>query len=174
MSEIVLRLRLFLSSYAPLFAILAIRLEASVARWGCTALAVLGLLNVVSVRRQMARLEPSPFTVRHVADRGAEVAGYLATYLFPFITVPEPTWKDAVAYAILLAVVASVYVQSDMLAINPVFYLFRLKVVSIETECGFTGFLVIRTTPTAGDTVQAAKLSPHVLIQSTRRKQARG
>jgi hypothetical protein len=39
-----------------------------------------------------------------VEDRGAEVAGYLASYILPFVVVPEPGWSDLVGYAIFLVV----------------------------------------------------------------------
>jgi hypothetical protein len=36
-------------------------------------------------------------------------AGYLASYLLPFLTVAEPSWRDLVAYGLFLAVTATVY-----------------------------------------------------------------
>jgi hypothetical protein len=46
----------------------------------------------------------STWTVRTVEDRGGEVAGYLATYLLPFVTVSEPDVRDVVGYALFLVV----------------------------------------------------------------------
>lgn len=40
-------------------------------------------------------LSPNAHRITAVADRGAEVAGYLATYLLPFVTVPQPSAKAA-------------------------------------------------------------------------------
>src|ERR1035438_9441157 len=74
---------LFLSSYAPLFALLAIRFEE---RWlwiSCTALAVLGVVSLWLLLRLDARSAPGPHTLASVKDAGGEAAAYLATYLLP-------------------------------------------------------------------------------------------
>ena len=94
---------LFLSSYAPLFALLAIRFEQ---RWlwiSCTVLAVLGVVSLWLLLRLDARSSPGPHTLVSSRDAGVEAAGYLATYLLPFLTVATPTIRDVIAYAGFLA-----------------------------------------------------------------------
>lgn len=79
-----LRARLFLSSYAILFAILALRFDGSVLRGTCAALAAIGALTTVAWFRAARNVQPTPYIIAEVTDRGGEVAGYLATYLLPF------------------------------------------------------------------------------------------
>jgi hypothetical protein len=105
-AALVLRLRLFLSSYAPLFAILAVRFITPWLWMVLAALAVSGCLTLAFAIRALHRVEPSPHTVVEVSDQGAEVAGYLATYLPPFMTVPAPTGRDLIAYSLFLLEIA--------------------------------------------------------------------
>jgi hypothetical protein len=66
---------LFLSSYAPLFGLLAIRFEQ---RWlwiSCTVLAGLGVACLWLLLRLDARSAPGPHTLASVRDAGVEAAG---------------------------------------------------------------------------------------------------
>lgn len=82
---------LFLSSYAPLFGLLAIRFEQLWLWISCTVLAALGVVCLWLLLRLDARSSPGPHTLASVRDAGVEAAGYLAAYLLPFLTVATPT-----------------------------------------------------------------------------------
>lgn len=88
---------LFLSSYAPLFALLAIRFEQRWLQISCTVLAVTGVVSLWLLLRLDARSSPGPHTLASVKDAGGEAASYLATYLLPFLTVATPTIRDVLA-----------------------------------------------------------------------------
>src|ERR1035441_5655495 len=102
-SDLVVELALFMSSYAPLFAILAIRFRSSVLIVACATLSVAGFAAGAAVLARFHRVAAGTWPVRTVEDRGGEVAGYLATYLLPFVTVAEPDIRDVVGYALFLA-----------------------------------------------------------------------
>jgi len=59
---------------APLFAILALRLEGARLALAFSALAVIGLVSAVSLLWGISRLQPDPYEVSSVVDRGPEVA----------------------------------------------------------------------------------------------------
>ena len=65
---------------------------------GCAALAAVGFLGGVAVLRRFRRVSRTGWPLTAVEDRGTEVAGYLASYLLPFLTVSEPSPRDLVAY----------------------------------------------------------------------------
>src|SRR5437660_70608 len=88
---LIVRIRLFASSYAPLLLIFAIRFGDPALRIACAGLALAGLVNLVLLLWEARQVTADPHRIVRVADRGAEVAGYLATYLLPFVTVPEPS-----------------------------------------------------------------------------------
>ena len=162
------RLGLFLSSYAPLFLILAIRFRGQELKVACAAVALLGVtagLWVISSERAKA---PAAFQVIKVEDRGSEVAGYLASYLLPFVALAEPALPEVLAYAIFLAVAATVYVQSEMIQINPIFYVLGRRVVRVTTEGDWQAYLITKRRPLAHETVLATTLATGVLVRSSR------
>jgi hypothetical protein len=77
MSDLVVGLTLFLSSYAPLFAILALRFDRRWLSLTCGALAVLGVIAAVVLIRRYRGVSGQRWPLQTVEDRGSEVAGYL-------------------------------------------------------------------------------------------------
>jgi hypothetical protein len=170
MARLLVRLRLFISSYAPLFAILAVRFRDSKLELACALLAALGAASLLFLLRTARRIQPDPHRIETVADRGAEVAGYLATYLLPFVTVTEPSARDIGAYSSFLVVVGVVYVQSDMVQINPLLYLFGYRVSAVTTGDGWSGVLISRSQPRPGSVVLASRLQNTLALERTRER----
>ena len=170
MAGLLVRLRLFISSYAPLFAILAIRFRDHKLEVACALLTALGVASLLLLLRAAGRIQPDPHRIETVADRGAEVAGYLATYLLPFVTVPEPSARDIAGYAFFLAVVGVVYVQSDMVQINPLLYLLGYRVSAVTTGDGWSGVLMSRNQPRPGSAVLASRLQNTLALERTRER----
>jgi hypothetical protein len=138
---------LFVSSYSPLFALTAIRLDAGVLRTLLYCLAGLGAVGLAVIFAAAWRIEPRERVYVTVEDRGADVAGYLATYLVPFLTVSKPTTRDVVAYALFLCLVGVVYVRSTLIGVNPLAYLFRFQLFSVKDMRGASLLLIARRRP---------------------------
>lgn len=165
MASLILRSRLFLSSYAPLFALLAIRFRDPTLQVVSGALAVLGVGTLILLIRRAKGIEADPHRIETVADRGAEVAGYVASYLLPFVTVAQPQGRDIAAYILFLIVVGVVYVRSDMVQINPLLYLSRYRVWAITTTDGWSGYLISRNRPRPGSVLLASRLANTVALE---------
>lgn len=165
MTDLLRRGRLFFGSYALLFLLLAIRFETGWLEVLCAVLAAAGFLDmawlVFVVSRKVAA---EPIRVRSVEDVGPEVAGYLATYLLPFLTVAQPTIRDLLAYAIFLVVTGLVYVRSEMTQINPTLYILGRRVARITTEQGWSGHVVVRGRLTPGDAIRTTSLSASIRV----------
>lgn len=159
-----MKLRLFFCSYAPLFLICGVRFESLPLALVCGVLAVASTLTGVLVVWAARRMTPSHYRITTVDDRGPEVAGYLATYILPFVTVAQPTWRDIMAYAIFLTVSAVVYVRSEMIQINPTLYLFGWKVRAVSTSSGMTGYLITRRDVTVQAEIDAVRFQDTLLI----------
>jgi hypothetical protein len=164
-----IRARLFISSYAPLFVLLALRLDARVLRLTALGIGVVGLLDAVRlVEWQPRHIGASPYTVRDVRDHGSQVAGYLVTYLLPFLPITDPSASDVIAYVLFLCIVGVIFVRSDMSEINPTLYLLGRRVLQIETVEGWNGFAVVRGQLQPGDTLRAVHLDQGVLVEVRR------
>lgn len=165
MAEFVLRCRLFISSYAPLFAMLALRFQSPVLVVSFSAAALIGAGTLILMLRAARRIHPQPHEIKAVADEGPEVAGYVATYLLPFLTVPEPSGRELLAYLLFLILVGVVYVRSEMVRINPLLYLLGYRLWEVTTGDGWKGYLISRGRPVVGTVVLASRLLNTVAFQ---------
>ena len=98
------------------------------------------------------------YPVDAVKDASGEVAGYLATYLVPFVTVPSPSAADVVGYCILAVVVLVIFMRSDLAQINPALYLLGRRVVSITTGQR-SYYVVCRRLPRPPSRIEAVRVA---------------
>lgn len=166
MTEIVQRGRLYVGSYVGLFALLALRFDTAWVRFVCVGLSVLGTgfmvwIVLVVTRRSGAE----PIRVAKVEDAGAEVSGYLATYLLPFLTVASPSTRDVVAYAVFLGIGGLVYVRSEMTQVNPTLYLLGRRVAKISTAEGWRGYVIVKAYPEIDKVIRVVSLSSAVRVE---------
>lgn len=170
-SVFAVRAQLFLSTYTPLFAILAIRFQGTMMKAVCAALAGLGFLYLIFVvyivtRRAAGRT----YVVESVDDASGEVAGYLATYLIPFVTVPSPSAADLWGYCILAVVIGVVFMRSELARINPTLYLLGWRIASI-TSGGTVYYLLCRRLPRAATRIDAARVAGLLIRKEPRRSE---
>lgn len=167
MTQVIQRTRLFLGSYALLFLLLAIRFESSELRLACGVLAAIGFIDMAWIVFGVSgRTAAEPIVVTAVTDAGAEVSGYLATYLLPFVTVASPSVKDVVAYAIFLFVTGLVYVRSEMTQINPALYALGRRVVHLTTDKGWSGYVIARSSIRPDDVIRTTTLNSSVRVET--------
>jgi hypothetical protein len=171
-SDLVVELALFLCSYAPLFLILAVRFTAHWLEILCGTLFALGLVGGLTVVLRYGGVTGRSWTATRVEDRGAEVAGYLASYILPFVVVPEPSWRDLVGYAIFLLVAATIYIRSGMLQINPTLYLFGWHVFAVSVGDRWTGYALARVSLARGDSVDVRRVTERVFMASPKARRA--
>lgn len=158
---------LFLSSYAPLFGLLAIRFAPPQLWIPCIALAALGVASLGLLLRLDSRASPGAYALTSVQDADAEAAGYLASYLLPFLTVAEPNGRDVAAYAGFLAVAATISLRSSVAQVNPLLYLLGYRVLAVTSDQGLRAYLITRRTVLANSSVLATRFRNDVLIDRT-------
>jgi hypothetical protein len=141
---------LFLSAYAPLFVIFAIRFDSPSLRWGAVMLALLGVVAMAWVWARRRRLAAQPRRVASLQDEGGAVAGYTATYLLPFVTVSDPAAADVIAYACVFAMLGLLHVRTNLIQVNPMLYLIGRRVLRFIDGAGESGYAIVR----ASETVQ--------------------
>lgn len=126
---------MFLSSYAPLLALLAWTNRKSPQVWATLAaiagLSVLGLAVVLAVKR--SERGPRLVVARAVPNDGDTLA-YIATYLVPFLGLNLTKTNDIVVLVGFLAVVGTIYVNSNMLFVNPLLSLCRYHTFTVTDE----------------------------------------
>jgi len=111
---------MFLSSYAPLFALLAYVNRSSA--WTWRTLAMISAVSVVGLFLVMLEKhgERGPqLRIAHSKPQDGEVLAYIATYLIPFLGLDLTKTNDIVLFCGFMAVLMLVYINSNMLLVNP-------------------------------------------------------
>jgi hypothetical protein len=162
----------FLSSYSPLWAMLALRFDTIFLRILFVGLFVFGILIAGLVLVRGRSDHPSNIAITTTGDGGSEVSGYLAAYLLPFLVLPAPSVLDSAAYLIFLYVAGAVYVRSGLMQINPTVYILRRRVlrgsVQITSASGDVlqkeVFVITRLDRRMGERVYAELFTDRVFI----------
>ena len=150
-TEDMIRIRLFFVSYVPLWLMLAFRAApsghwrwddrtAAVIAFG--VLAVYGVIDAIRLIRGSRRTSPQSFIFGEVNDQGGNAAGYLATYLLPFIGLVPQDWGDWTAYVLYFLVAIVVFIRTDLTFVNPTLYILGHRVVSANAYLPETRALV--------------------------------
>jgi hypothetical protein len=154
------RARLYLSSYAALFGILAVRFNGLTLRLACAALFAIGIIDTLRITaKTKTGLVSYEITVESSEDTGGEVSGYLASYLLPFVAVPTPGWRDLLGYGLFLLVGLIIYVRSNLVRVNPTLYLLGYRVLHVRYGNAKQQFLITRVAPGDGQTVTVSDVA---------------
>lgn len=135
------RVRLFMVSYAPLWLMLGLRAlppHGASQHWtNRTSLAavffvlfVYSSIDGIVLVRGSLRTASGSYYFGEVNDQGGNAAGYLATYLLPFIGLVPAGWGDWAAYGVYFVVAAIVFVKTDLSLVNPTLYVLGWRVLS--------------------------------------------
>jgi|HubBroStandDraft_6_1064221.scaffolds.fasta_scaffold83222_2 hypothetical protein len=163
------RAQLFLSSYLPLFVILAVRFDGVGLKWTCAVLAGLGALDLGIIFSIARTTQAQRRYADRIDDASPEVAGYLASYLVPFVTVATPSTGDLVGYGIFFAVLLAIFLRSNMSQINPTLYVFGFRLATI-TLGSDRRYLVCRALPRAQRDINVVPVAGLLIY----RKESRG
>ena len=145
MVRVPFRAAMFLSSYAPLFALLAFSHRESQAAWiglvAVVAVSVAGLAVVLLAHRgdRGPRLR-----VAHAKPQDGDVLAYLATYLLPFLGLDLHTLDDLVTLGGFLAVLMVLYINSSMIFVNPILSLIGYRYFELQDPEGHVYALLTR------------------------------
>jgi len=151
---------LFLSSYSPVFILLALRAYDRVCvvvvlSLALVAVAFIGVVAFLVVARAKS---PQTMTVLKVEQRDSDLAGYAVVYLLPFVAVLAADWRDVLAIALFIVFIGIVYVNSRMIYVNPLLALFGYHLILVQAT-------------TAVDPTKATQAAPQFI--ATRRSWVR-
>jgi len=147
MPKLPTRVLLFLSSYAPLFAILAYDAYPGnlVLVWTLGATAVVSPAALWGyVHYWLPRKAEIPITAERVTPRDSEAVSYLLFYLFPFLDVNLQSLSESAPMIVLLLVMSIIYINSNMMYVNPMLNLFGYHIFEVENEDGKVYGLISR------------------------------
>jgi hypothetical protein len=158
---------LFASSYSPLtlaFGILYLRSSRpiAIALIGLAALSVALLAAILGIVRKMAR---EPLTSERSARKDSDTLSYLATYLIPFALSPPKDAYEGGALAIFVVVLAYLYVNSNMIYINPVLSAFGYHLYEVTPKNSKRTVIVLsRMADDLPDDMRVVEISRRIYI----------
>jgi hypothetical protein len=160
---------MFLSSYSPLFGVLAFTARRQPLVWvslvAVSAVALLGLLVVLLVLRGAPG---PPLVVQHSKPQDSEVMAYIASYLIPFFGLDLSSTSGVATFGTFLLVLGAVYVNSSLLFINPVLSCARFRSFEVEDHDGHTYALLTRRRDVLpGTTIHPAQITRFIRVEVT-------
>lgn len=139
MPRLFVRCMLFFSSYFPLLLIFSILLLRTQLYWA-VGLLTLGIVSLLITFLYMSRRRHkggiSQAKITGVEKRDENVVSYIASYLIPFVTFPLDKPEQIAALLVFIVVLLILYINSNMLYINPMFNLvgYHLYEITIESD----------------------------------------
>jgi hypothetical protein len=136
---------MFLSSYAPLFALLAYANRACPTTWHVlAAVAVVSIVGLVVVMVARRNDKGPRLVVAHSRPKDGDVLAYTATYLLPFLGLDLSRSNDIVLLSGFLVVLGVVYINSNMLFVNPLLSLAGYHSFEVIDEDGHEYSVIAR------------------------------
>lgn len=170
MPNVLTRAMLFLSSYAPLSAILVLlfwtkSLWVTIISGLAFMIGLAGMLIYLSV---VNRIKPVPTKIVDCHSRGEATMGYIVTYIIPFLAFAFSEWQQAVALAAFFVMLGFLYVNSDLIHINPTFNFFGYRLYDVTLEDGSAYSLIARGKVHRGSILQLIRNGDEVLLEKRR------
>ncbi|MBO0777771.1 MAG: hypothetical protein J2P37_02985 [Ktedonobacteraceae bacterium] len=169
MAGFLVRCLLFLSSYFPLLVIFGILLIGKHSDWAI-ALLIIGLLSVtfmalyLAVNRRILTVIHD--TVTSYQKHDADVMGYIASYLIPFVTFPTDDPQQMAALFVFASVLLVVYVNSNMIYINPMLNLFGYHLYEVEIEhSALSHYYIARKRVVRNEAIHFVRLSDDIFLE---------
>jgi hypothetical protein len=140
---------LFLSSYAPLFVILAVQgvhREVWAIIVASTLVLVAGLASVVLVYwiRKAATFAPFPSDVSRSSPRDDLAVAYIVTYILPFVGISLSSGRDVISLCLAFSITLLVAVRANLFYVNPLLNLLGYHIHEIEDSSGRQFALISR------------------------------
>jgi hypothetical protein len=162
------RVILFLSSYAPLFLIIAMRgwCDSRYLAGGLVVVAALSVVVLFVFLNTAQRLAADKIKVDSVVSRDGDAMSYIVTYLLPFLAVKLNDIIDVASLGIVLLVIAILYVNSNMIYTNPVLNIAGYHIFEIQDADGKTTALVSkRAYVRTGSEINVISAGDYVLLE---------
>lgn len=170
MPTIRVRILLFLSSYLPLFFILSVLLfsKSWIVSAACAAICAIGPLGLWGyVHRSRKRHQRKPACLRDYQRRDSEVMSYIASYVVPLATVSLDLLPQMFILITFLLVLLILYVNSNMIYINPLLNLFGFHLYEIEIEgSDLSRYYLARKRLIRNETIYYVHISDEVWLET--------
>lgn len=130
---------LFLSSYTPLWVLIALQKSSIgwLCRGGILVVAFLSLCGLyIFIKRLLPRKNSIRVNITSVTPKDNEAMNYFVFYLFPFLGIDLSEIVGAISLILLVLTLGVLYVNSNMIYTNPILLLFGYSFFEVRTDEG--------------------------------------
>jgi len=169
MPSLLIRLLLFLSSYFPLAVIFSVQLYLQQhMMWAsaCLLAGVVGLIGLTVFMKASTRINPLTIKVASVSRRDGEAMSYIVTYLLPFIALPSGNLASGISLGVFLIVLAILYINSDMMHINPMLNLTGWHIYEITLQKGDIYTLIAKKRIRKGTELKVTQMGDWIYLEA--------
>ncbi len=168
MPSFFVRCMLFVSSYFPLALIFSIFLFDRQRSWAVIILLV-GLSGLVIMLLYFLLIAPRRAIlhekVAELQKRDGDVMSYIASYLIPFVAFPFNSWEQIAAIIVFMIALLVVYVNSNMIYINPMLNLIGYHLYEVTLEHSeLSHYLIIRDRIVRGERLHLVKIGESIFL----------
>ncbi len=138
MPTFLLRAVFFVSSYAPLLVLFA-ALDAFRSIWSSVLCLVIGVGSVLMLALVWRNARALPGVMHRTAaasHRDIAALAFFSTYVVPFIAVGNGDRDNRLALLVFLAVIATLYLRTDLFYLNPVLGMAGIRIYEVTLSDG--------------------------------------
>jgi hypothetical protein len=103
--------------------------------------------------------------VAAVQRRDGDAMSYIVSYVIPFMSVPFSGWEQGVALSIFFVVLSILYVNSNMIHINPMLNLAGYHLYEVTLEDGGVHSLISNRRVARGQPLSVIKIGEDILLE---------
>lgn len=129
------------------------------------------LVSFLFIGMRKSRGGVSQAKITEVEKRDENVVSYIASYLIPFVTFPLATPEQVTAILIFVGVLLVLYINSNMIYINPMLNLlgWHLYEITIDTD-HMSHYLIARQDIKPNRTLYFVEISTNVYLEKKVKK----
>lgn len=140
---------------------------------GAALFAGAGLLGLIYYFEQASTIAPQFITAHSVRPHGSEAMSYIVTYIIPFLEIDLTSTAQQLSFLLLFIVIGIVYVNSNLIYINPILTVMGYNTFEVTPNDGITRMLLTRSTfLRPEDRLRVAKIGDYLLLEKKVRKSA--
>jgi hypothetical protein len=133
---------------------------------GAAVLGIVGILGLLYYFRQAVTVAPQFITAQSVHPHGSEAMSYIVTYIIPFLEIDLVNTTQQLSFLLLFVVIGLVYVNSNLIYINPILTLFGYNTFEVTPTDGITRMLLTkRSFIRPEDRLRVAKIGDYLFLE---------
>lgn len=157
---------LFFSSYVPLILIFSIRYYKTNRYFTISGIVIAIILSIILllVIKSTKKLNLTGITLSKISYKSSDLLAYMFSYIFPFLNFNLERYIDMLSLGFFFIMLAIVYINLNIIYINPMLSLFGYKIFEIADEKNNTFVLITKMdTLIVGQNINVCNLGSNVL-----------